>query len=68
MRREQRLARLFRALSGDTQEELAAKIGTSRNLVTQFETGEVAADPEYLEAMAKQAGIAVADGEQLLRR
>ena len=68
MRREQRLARLLRALSGDTQEELAGKIGTSRNLVAQLETGEVLAAPEYLEAMAREAGITVADGEELLRR
>src|SRR5262245_8855652 len=68
MRREQRLARLFRALTENTQEELAGKIGAFRTLVSQFENGEVVADPVYLEAMAREAGITVADGEQLLRR
>jgi len=67
MRREQRLARLFRALIEDTQDELAEKLGVFRTLISQFENGDVVADPEHLEAMAKEAGITVGDGEKLLR-
>ncbi len=67
MTREQRLARLFRALSGDTQEEFGEEIGASRTLISQIENGEVVAGPEYLEAMARRAGITIADGEQHLR-
>jgi transcriptional regulator with XRE-family HTH domain len=66
MRGEQRLARLLRALSGKTQEEVAEEIGVYRSHIAQIELGEVVPGPEHLAAMAESAGISVADGEELL--
>ena len=67
MTREQRLMRLFRSLSDDTQEDLGRALGVSRALVSQIERGVVVPDPAYLETAARRAGIWVADGDELLR-
>src|SRR5437762_2461395 len=67
MRREHTLARLFRALSGQTQEELAEEIGVSRSHIAQIELGDVVPSPEHLRGMAESAGSTVADGEKMLR-
>jgi tetratricopeptide (TPR) repeat protein/DNA-binding XRE family transcriptional regulator len=66
MRREQRLARLFRALSGDSQDRLAEALGSARSLVAQIELGDVVASPEQLAVMARRAGLSVADGDEVL--
>jgi tetratricopeptide (TPR) repeat protein len=66
MIREQRLMRLFRALSGENQEEAAHNLGVFRTLLTQIENGDVEPDPAFLEPMAESAGIEVTDGDLLL--
>ena len=67
MTRNQRLARLFRALSGDTQEELARKAGVHPVLLAQYELGRREPGPENLERLARQAGLTVEDGVEILR-
>jgi tetratricopeptide (TPR) repeat protein/DNA-binding XRE family transcriptional regulator len=67
MRREHRLARLLRALSGKTQEHLAEETGVYRSLIAQIELGEVLPSREHLDAMAASAGITLPDGERMLR-
>jgi transcriptional regulator with XRE-family HTH domain len=67
MRREHTLARLLRALSGKTQEQLAEEIGVTRSLIAQIEQGEVVPSRDHLEAMAESAGITLSDAEEILR-
>jgi tetratricopeptide (TPR) repeat protein len=67
MRREHRLARLLRALSGRTQEQLADETGVYRSLIAQIELGEVLPSRDHLEAMAASARITLPDAERILR-
>ncbi len=67
MRREHRLARLLRALSDKTQEQLAEETGVHRSVIAQIELGEVLPSREHLEAMAVSARITLHDAERLLR-
>jgi transcriptional regulator with XRE-family HTH domain len=62
-----RLARLFRALTDDTQQELAGELGISRATLTQYEGGKVRPQTRHLEIMAARAGLTVAQGEELLQ-
>jgi transcriptional regulator with XRE-family HTH domain len=68
MRRETKLARMLRAFSGRTQEQLAADLGVTQSLIAQIELGEVSPSPEHLYAMAKRAGITLPEAEVLLRQ
>jgi tetratricopeptide (TPR) repeat protein len=67
MRRENMLARLIRALSGKSQPQLAEEIEVYPSLIGQFETGDALPGHQHLEAMAKCAGITLADAEDNLR-
>jgi len=66
MRRRNLLARMFRALSGDTQKELAGKAGVHAVLLAQYELGRVEPSPDHLARLAAAAGLTVEAGEQLL--
>ena len=66
MKREHYLARVFRALSGRTQGEMAEEIGVNVSLVGQIEQGQVLPSAESLKGMAAAAGLTVAEGEEIL--
>lgn len=66
MRRENLMARMLRALSGQTQEQAAEALDVHPSLIAQIELGEVAPSPEQLEKMAHQADLTVAGAEELL--
>jgi tetratricopeptide (TPR) repeat protein len=68
MRRENLKARLLRAVSGKTQEQLGEEIGDQPGLIGQIEQGRVFARPDYLERLAANEGITSADAEDILRR
>lgn len=68
MKRENLKARLLRAVSGKTQEQLGEEIGDQPGLIGQIEQGKVFARPDYLERLAANEGITSADAEDLLRR
>src|SRR5688572_17169924 len=67
MDRGNRLARLFRALTNKTQQELADEIGIPRVTLTQYEAGTRPTKPDHLERMAKRAGITIDEGDELLQ-
>jgi transcriptional regulator with XRE-family HTH domain len=67
MKRETLLARMLRAFSGLTQEQLAAELGVTQPLVAQIEGGESTPTREQLRGMARCAGIALRDAEELVR-
>jgi transcriptional regulator with XRE-family HTH domain len=67
MRPRNRLARLARAISGETQKDFADKTGVHHTLLAQYENGQVEPGPENLERLAHGAGFTVADGEEILR-
>jgi transcriptional regulator with XRE-family HTH domain len=66
MKRKNLLARLFRALSGKPQGQIAEEIGVHPSLVGQWEQGQSVPPAEPLKSLAKSAGLTVADGEELL--
>jgi transcriptional regulator with XRE-family HTH domain len=67
MRPRNRLARLARALSGETQKDFAEKTRVHHTLLAQYENGQVEPGPENLERLARGAGLTVADCEEILR-
>ena len=67
MRQEHMIARLLRALSGKTQEEIGEEIGVGSSLIAQFERGKVLPSQEHLERLAKSIGLTVPDAETILR-
>lgn len=67
MRREQVLARLLRALSGMTQEQIGGEIGVHASLIAQFELGRAVPGRDHLERMAKAARLTLRDAEEVLR-
>ncbi|HVS00907.1 MAG TPA: helix-turn-helix transcriptional regulator [Thermoanaerobaculia bacterium] len=68
MRRNNVLVRLFRALSGETQKGFARKTGVHFTLLADYELDKVEPSPENLEKLARGVGLAVEDGEAILRR
>jgi len=68
MKRENLKARLLRAVSGKTQEQLGEEIGDPPGIIGHIEQGKVFARPDYLERLAANEGITAADAEELLRR
>ncbi|HEY0515404.1 MAG TPA: helix-turn-helix transcriptional regulator [Thermoanaerobaculia bacterium] len=66
MRRRNLLARLFRALAGDTQKEFAKKAGLHAVLLAHYERGHVEPSPDHLARLAAAAGLTVEGGEQIL--
>jgi tetratricopeptide (TPR) repeat protein len=66
MKRENLKARLLRAVSGKTQEQLGEEIGVDPGLLGQIEQGRVLARPDYLKRLAASAGITAEDAEEIL--
>jgi len=66
MRRMNRLVRLFRALSGETQSAFGETTGVQAVLLAKYELDLVEPSAEHLERMARGAGLTVAAGERLL--
>jgi tetratricopeptide (TPR) repeat protein len=67
MRLRNRLVRLARALSGETQKELAKRTGIHPILLARYELDQIEPGPENLEIVARGVGLTVADGEEVLR-
>jgi transcriptional regulator with XRE-family HTH domain len=67
MRPRNRLVRLARAISGETQKEFADKTGVHFTLLAQYEMDQVEPGPENLERLMRGAGLTVAEGEEILR-
>jgi len=66
MRRKNRLVRLFRALSGETQNAFSGSTGVHAVLLAKYELDLVEPSPDHLERIARAAGLTVAAGEQIL--
>jgi tetratricopeptide (TPR) repeat protein len=64
---EHRKARLIRALSGLTQEEMSRETSIPASLIDHFEQGNVVPGGDHLERMAACAGITAADASEHLR-
>jgi transcriptional regulator with XRE-family HTH domain len=64
---EHRKARLIRALSGLTQEEMSRETGIPSALIDHFEQGNVVPSGDHLEKMAACAGMTAADADEHLR-
>jgi transcriptional regulator with XRE-family HTH domain len=67
MKRENLMARLLRAVSGLSQEQLAKKTGIHFTHVSQIETGKVVPSRDHLERMAKAAALTGSATEEILR-
>jgi transcriptional regulator with XRE-family HTH domain len=67
MDRGNRLARLFRALTNKTQQELADELGIGKGTLTQIEAGTLKPSSELLDRMAECVGITVEQGDELLQ-
>lgn len=67
MRPRNRLVRLARALSGETQKEFGERTGIHPILLAQYELDQVDPGPENLELAARGAGLTVEAGEEILR-
>src|SRR5215218_8585899 len=67
MRPRNRLARLFRALSGETQKDFAERTGVDLSLLARYELGQVEPGLDHLARLAEGAGLTLAEGEQVLR-
>jgi tetratricopeptide (TPR) repeat protein/transcriptional regulator with XRE-family HTH domain len=61
------LVRLFRALSGRRQRPFAAAARVHPSMLAKYETDDAEPPAEALPRMARQAGLTVADGKELLR-
>jgi transcriptional regulator with XRE-family HTH domain len=67
MRPRNRLARLFRALSGETQKDFAERTGVDLSLLARYELDQVEPGLDHLARLAEGAGLTLAEGEQVLR-
>jgi tetratricopeptide (TPR) repeat protein len=67
MRPRNRLVRLMRALSGETQKEFSQRMGIHPVLLANYELDQIEPGPENLELAAQEAGLTVAAGEEILR-
>ena len=67
MRPRNRLARLFRALSGETQKDFAKRTGVDFSLLARYELDQVEPGLDHLARLAEGAGLTLATGEQVLR-
>jgi transcriptional regulator with XRE-family HTH domain len=66
MSRRHRLIRMFRALSGLSQEEFSDATGIDSSLLAHYEQGRHEPRAENLERAAGGAGLTVEEGEELL--
>jgi transcriptional regulator with XRE-family HTH domain len=67
MKPRNRLARLARAITDETQKSFAGKTGIHSTLVAQYELDKIEPGLASLERLARGAGLTVADCEELLR-
>lgn len=67
MRQRNLLARLFRALSEDTQKEFARRTGVDAVLLARYELDQVEPGLDHLERLAAGAGVTVDVGERILK-
>ncbi len=67
MKRENRLARLFRAVTDKKQQDLAGELGIGKGTLTQIEAGTLKPSSELLDRMAECVGITVEQGDELLQ-
>ncbi|MEO6195375.1 MAG: helix-turn-helix transcriptional regulator [Thermoanaerobaculia bacterium] len=67
MRPRNRLARLFRALSGETQKDFAERTGLDLSLIARYELDQIEPGLDHLARLAEGAGLTLAAGEQVLR-
>jgi len=63
----QRMSRVFRALTGSSQVEFGAKTGIVPNLLDRYEQGRVEPSPEHLHRQAEGADLTVEAGGEILR-
>jgi transcriptional regulator with XRE-family HTH domain len=68
MRREHYVARVLRAVSGKSQEQLGKEVGIQPARIARFELGQALPSPEQLRRLASGSGISVEDAEEILRR
>jgi len=61
------MARILRALSGKTQEQIAEELGVDASLIAQFELGRALPSQDHLDGMAKSAGLTT-EGSRLILR
>ncbi len=62
-----RLARLFRALSGKSQVEFGESTGVSPKLIALYESGDRRPSPDTLERLARGDDLTIREGEEILR-
>jgi transcriptional regulator with XRE-family HTH domain len=67
MDRDNRLARLFRAVTDKTQQDFAEEVGTQKGTLTRIEAGNLKPSADLLGRMAKNAGLTVDQGDELLQ-
>lgn len=66
MRRKNRMARLFRALSGETQKDFARKTDIHPALLARYELDFADPSADHLTRLGWGAGLTIADGDKLL--
>jgi transcriptional regulator with XRE-family HTH domain len=66
MKREILMARLLRALAGKSQERMGEEVGIHPSLLAHYEAGKGVPGRDYLEKLARGAGITVDDASQVL--
>lgn len=67
MRLRNRLARLYRALSGESQKVYGEKSGVHPTLLAEHESGVTEPGPETLERLARGVDLTVEAGKEILR-
>lgn len=67
MERNNRMARLFRAISGKSQDQFAKDTGIHPVTIADIERGKDKAGARQLELMARDVGLRVEDGEEILQ-
>jgi transcriptional regulator with XRE-family HTH domain len=67
MEQQHMIARILRALSGKTQEQVAEELGVDASLIAQFERGKALPSQEHLDGLARSAKLTVPDAEMILR-
>jgi transcriptional regulator with XRE-family HTH domain len=66
MKREILMARLLRALAGKSQEKMGEEVGIHPSLLAHYEAGKGVPGRDYLEKLARGAGITVDEASQIL--
>lgn len=61
------MARILRALSNKTQEQIAEELGVDASLIAQFELGKALPNQDHLVGLAKSAGLTLEGARLILR-